>query len=119
MSSCDGLKHATVDKSAVGKLACQWERDCQGRLIARWRRGCLIGSRTRLGGADSCHARRGAHGKPTNSSRSQAGDVVAVSVQPPVSARRARRLIATAVITALYLWVGLVLILASAGTESL
>jgi hypothetical protein len=38
MSSRDGLKHAIVDKSAVGKLLCHWECDSQGGLIARWHR---------------------------------------------------------------------------------
>ena len=119
MSSRDELKHAIVDKSAVGKLFCHWECDCQGGLTARWRRGCLIESRTRLGDADSRHARSSAEDKPPNPSLPQTGDVEAASVQPPVSAHRARRLAAAAVITALYLWVGLALILACAGTESL
>ena len=68
MSSRDGLKHATVDMSAAGKLLCHWERDFQAGLIARWRRGCLIESRARLGGADSRHARSGADSKPANAS---------------------------------------------------
>jgi hypothetical protein len=119
MRSRGALQHATVDKSAVGKLLCHWERNSQGDLIARWHRGCLIGLRTRLTGADSRHAPSGADGTPANPSRPQTGDVEAASVQPPVSARRARRFIAAAAITALYLFVGLALILASAGTGSL
>jgi hypothetical protein len=119
MSSRDGLKHATVDLSSVGKLLCDWERDLQAGLIARWHRVCLIESRTRLDGADSGHARSGADGEPANASRPQSGDVGAACVQPPVAARQARRLIAAAVIAAWYLSVGLALVLASRGTEFL
>jgi hypothetical protein len=119
MSSRDGLKHATVDKSAVGKLLCHWERDCLGGgLIARWSRGCLIGLRTPHGGADSRQA-GSADGKPANASEPHAGDVEAVSVQPPVPARRARHLVAAAVIAALCLFARLALVLTFRGPESL
>ena len=94
VSSRDGLKHATVDMSAVGKLLCHWECASRGGLIACWGRGCLIELRTPPGGADSPHACRGADGKPVNASRPQRGDAEAASVQPPVAARRAGRLIA-------------------------
>jgi len=31
-----------------GKALCQWERTVEGSLIARWRRGHLVGNRTQL-----------------------------------------------------------------------
>jgi hypothetical protein len=120
MSARDGSKHASDDVSAVGIALCQWERNSHGGLTAGWRRGCRVGSGTPFHGAAPGRARSGVGGDPEHlNPRQLQRHLEAPLVRPPVSARRAERLITAAVIAGLYLIVGLALAITSAGTGPL
>ena len=107
VSARDRPKQEVGAKSTVGIPLCSWERNSHGGLVASWRVGCKVGSGT----AVSRHTRIDDDGDP--------GELEATHVQLPVSAPRAERLFAAAVIAVLYVMVGLALVLASAGTVTL
>jgi hypothetical protein len=107
VSAHDGSKHASGNECRQGIPLCQWERNCDGDLIASWRRGCTGESRTPLNNAVTRCARGDATDDPE--------DLIG---QPPVP-RPALRRIATTAIAVVYVIVVLALVVASGGTEPL
>jgi len=111
VSAHERLKPEMGAKFTVGIPLCSWERDSQGGLVASWRLDRKVGAGTALRTAVSRHTGIDDDGGP--------GELEAAHVHPPVSAWRAERLVATAAIAVLYVMVGLALVLAFAGTETL
>ena len=118
MSTRDRSGCATGDEQGIDIPLCQWERNCHGGLVASWRRGCLIRTGIPLPGEVSRDTSSGAC-RETVELNVADRDFGTHSLQPTMWARRAERYVTAAVITVLYVIVGIALVLGAAWTGPL